>query len=255
MPESSQSPRVHACPPAVPLVLTETPAGTTWEFLPVLVPSIPEPLSTSGAWALAGLLLGRKWTETTGAAVLRPPHLRSDASDLRSLQPSSPTSPPSPVPVSFACSTNRLAQADSPFSSGPGAWLVAGDVLVLSWKIKIRTLAVRGETEVPSRDAASSLSRPTPGCTPDVVFEEVGLEIREGGREVPELIHQVLPGTRASAEGKTETGPRGVCSPSAPTQTRQKEHCGKCCSHRTGPSSQFSTRRDTGQEAAGRRCL
>ena len=50
----------------------------------------------------------------------------------------------------FTCPINFLTHPHSPFSSGPGAWLVAGDVLVLSWKRKIRILDINGSIKVPS---------------------------------------------------------------------------------------------------------
>lgn len=148
LPESYRSPRAHALSPACPQFVIETVAGITDEFPPIvcLSPASPEPVSQTQCQYWQVCFLGNSGRQPPGTVVLTQcfvslTHVPATP-DFQGFQTDSPTCPY--VQVSFTCSTNRLAQADSPFSSGPGACLVAGDVLVLSWKMKVRTSAIQG---------------------------------------------------------------------------------------------------------------
>lgn len=126
------------------------------------------------------------------------------------------------IPAAFARATNRPARAHSPFSSGPGAWLVAGAILVLSWKENenIRySWKRRGAIPV---DSLPPLSNPLRGGGGHFLSLLKKWVLRsEGGRKVIEVYSPRIR-TRESVQDRHRPGPRGVHVQRADTRSYAK---------------------------------
>lgn len=133
VPEPTVQPQSSLCSPAVPQLPMKTVAGLlissflSWACLQPLQSQFLKPESKHWEVCFLGKR-GRKPIETVAPTQCSLPLSAFRAPDLQ------PCLSSCPGVTHLLC--DLPSPSHSPFSSGPGAWLAAGDVLVLSWERK-----------------------------------------------------------------------------------------------------------------------